>query len=123
MAISEQVSEIFITFPPESQYCDFNYVHIPSQYVTTPREKCKRIRVISSCFGNSFRMSAPEIDIMVDGSTPNEAWTEFLKETRKLNETNWLAFDIGPTRPEEINEGLNVPENEDWSEPLQGIKE
>ena len=122
MAVSEQTLEEFVTYPPVSQYYDFNCFYIPSQYVITPQEKCKRIRVILSSFGKSFRMSAPEIDIIVEGATANEAWTEFLKEARKLNKTNWLEFDIGPTRPEEISEGLNASENEDWSETVSELE-
>lgn len=123
MSINELMQEIFITYPQESQYYNFNCFYLPSRYVTAPQERSKTIRVISGMFGKFVRMSAPEIGIIADGSTVEEAWTVFLKEAQKINETDWLAFDIGPTRPEEIADGLNIPENEDWSAPLQRDEE
>jgi hypothetical protein len=121
MASNEQTLEKFITYPPENQYCNFNSFYMPSQFVTASQER-KKIRVILGQLGNLFRMSAPEIDIVADGSTANEAWTKFLLEVRKLNKKDWLEFDVGPTRQEEVSEGLNAPENEDWSEAVKKVE-
>jgi hypothetical protein len=62
-------------------------------------------------------MSAPDLDIVTEGSSQEEAWVKFLEEIRKRDDSAWLTFDVGPTRREEIAKGLDAPEDEDWSEP------
>lgn len=74
------------------------------------------IRVIVGQLGHAVRMSAPDLDIVVEGIDGVEAWTKFLEEIKKRDDSAWLSFDVGPTRREEIEEGLNAPEDEDWSE-------
>jgi hypothetical protein len=123
MTISEQIQEKFIAYPPEIQYYNFNSFYIPSQYVMMQSERRQAIRVILGRFGGFVKMSAPKINIVVDGLTVDEAWTKFLKEIQTIDEEDWLEFDIGPTRPEEIAEGLNAPEDEDWSEFIEDTEE
>jgi hypothetical protein len=73
------------------------------------------VRVILAELGHFVRMSAPELDIVTEGSNRQRAWAKFLREIRKRDDSAWLLFDVGPTRPEEIEEGLSAPEDEDWS--------
>jgi len=83
------------------------------------------VRVILGELGDIVRMSAPDLDIVTEGSNRQEAWSKFLEEiTRRFepDESAWLRFDVGPTRPKEIAEGLNVPEDEDWSEVVDGAE-
>jgi hypothetical protein len=94
------------------------YADSPSDtdfYMLYPRKRT--IRVILGQLGDMTRMSAPELDIVVDGSDRGQAWARFLDQIRGREDGAWLAFDVGPTRPDEIAEGLNAPEDEDWSEP------
>ncbi len=123
MAISEQMLEQFIIYPPEDQYYNFNSICIPSQYVLAMQEGRQTIRVILGQLGGLVRMSAPEIGITVEGLTAEEAWIRFLEEARKRADSAWLSFDVGPTRQEEIAEGLNAPEDEDWSQMLNNAEE
>lgn len=74
------------------------------------------IRVIVGKLGHAVRMSAPDLDIVVEGAGRVEAWDKFLAKIKKRDDSAWLSFDVGPTRREEIEEGLNAPEDEDWSE-------
>ncbi|MBW1995723.1 MAG: hypothetical protein JRI77_14960 [Deltaproteobacteria bacterium] len=80
------------------------------------------VRVIVGRFGQFVRMSAPELGIVVEGSDQEEAWANFLGEIRKRDDGSWLTFDVGPTRDQEIAQGLNAPEDEDWSEPVGSTK-
>lgn len=80
------------------------------------------IRVIVGQLGHTVRMSAPDLNIVVEGANTIEAWTQFLEEIKKRDDGAWLSFDVGPTRSDEIKEGLNAPEDEDWSEPVDGIE-
>jgi hypothetical protein len=83
----------------------------------------QQVRVIIGEFGSIVRMSAPSLDIVCEGSSRNEVWTKFLGEIRRRDDAAWLTFDVGPTRREEIAEGLNAPENEDWSESTEGVED
>lgn len=76
----------------------------------------QNIRVIVGQLGHTVRMSAPDLSIVVEGANRIEAWTKFLEEIKNRDDGAWLSFDVGPTRREEIQEGLNAPEDEDWSE-------
>jgi hypothetical protein len=80
--------------------------------------KKKAIRVILGRFGQIYKMSAPKKDIITEGQSPDEAWAKFLVEISKREDSASLSFDVGPTRRDEITEGLNIPEDEDWSELL-----
>lgn len=91
-------------------------------YIPYPKRQTVRV-VLAQLGGQLVRMSAPEIGIIVEGSTAEEAWTRFLKEARKRDDSAWLSFDVGPTRQEEIAEGLNAPEDEDWSQMLNNAEE
>jgi hypothetical protein len=82
----------------------------------------QQVRVIIGEFGTIVRMSAPSLDIVSEGSSRNEAWTKFLEEIRRRDDAAWLTFDVGPTRHEEIAEGLNAPEDEDWSEHAEDVE-
>jgi hypothetical protein len=81
------------------------------------------IRVIVGQLGHTVRMSAPDLDIVVEGANREQAWTNFLEEIKKREDSAWLSFDVGPTRREEIQEGLNAPEDEDWSEVINSNDE
>jgi hypothetical protein len=87
-------------------------------YIKKWRPKKNSVRVIVGRFGKICKMSAPKIGIATEGLSPDEAWTNFLAEVRKRDDADLLTFDIGPTSHDEIMDGLNIPEDEDWSEPL-----
>jgi hypothetical protein len=87
-------------------------------YVLYPKRQT--IRVILAELGPVVRMSAPDLNLVVEGESQGEAWTMFLDEIGKRNDGAWLSFDVGPTRREEIAEGMDAPEDEDWSEPIEG---
>jgi len=76
----------------------------------------QNVRVILCKVGDFVRMSAPELSIVVDGSSEGEVWERFLAKVRKRDDFVWMRFDVGPTRAEEIDAGLDAPEDEDWSE-------
>ena len=80
--------------------------------------KRKAIRVILGRLGEIYKMSAPKIGIVTEGLNIAEAWKTFFAEISKLKDSAYLTFDVGPTRSDEIAEGLNIPEDEDWSESL-----
>ena len=88
-------------------------------YVLYPKRQT--IRVILAKLGLVVRMSAPDLNVVVEGKSQGEAWTMFLDEIGKRDDAAWLTFDVGPTRREEIAEGLDAPENEDWSESAEGV--
>ena len=77
------------------------------------------VRVILGDFGNVMRMSAPQLNIAVEGATRGEVWTKFLEQAAKREDRAWLTFDVGPTRPDEIARGLDAPEDEAWYEPSE----
>ena len=79
-----------------------------------------KVRVVLGQLGQCVRMSAPELDIVAEGSDREEAWTKFLEAIRARDDSAWLRFDVGPTRAEEIDQGLDAPEDEDWSDPVEG---
>lgn len=81
------------------------------------------VRVILGELGDIVRMSAPELNIVTEGSNRVEAWSKFLEEIRRRDDSAWLTFDVGPTRAEEIAEGLNAPEDEYWSGQVDGSEE
>lgn len=72
------------------------------------------VRVILGRFGEAVRLSAPEIGVVTEGQNPDEAWAKFLVEISKREDSASLSFDVGPTRRDEIIQGLNAPEDEDW---------
>jgi len=73
------------------------------------------VRVILGRLGDCVRISAPDLDIVVDDADIESGWTRFLASVRARPDAGWLAFDVGPTRPEELDAGLDAPEDEDWS--------
>ena len=93
---------------------------VEASIVYPPRQM---VRVILGELGELVRMSAPELDIVTEGSNREQAWAKFLEEIRKRDDSAWLRFDVGPTRAEEITRGLNAPEDEDWSDPVEGAEE
>jgi hypothetical protein len=105
---------------------DIEYSHYPDRppgieasILYPPRQT---VRVILGELGNIVRMSAFELNIVTEGSNRVEAWAKFLQEIKKRDDSAWLTFDVGPTRPEEIVEGLNAPEYEDWSEAVDSAE-
>ena len=80
------------------------------------------VRVIIGRLGDSVRLSAPDLDIVVDAVDPHKAWAEFLTTVRDLPlpKRQWISFDVGPTRANEIREGLDAPEDEVWKDSLGG---
>jgi len=98
---------------------DIEYSHYPNSpygaetsMLYPPRQK---VRVIIGELDDIVQMSAPDLAIVTEGSTREQAWAKFLEEIRKREDNAWLTFDVGPTRPEEIEDGLDAPEDEDWS--------
>jgi len=88
-------------------------------YILYPKKRT--VRVILAQLGRFVRVSAPELDVVAEGSNQEQAWAKFLAEITERfepDESAWMSFDVGPTRREEIQEGLNAPEDEDWSEPV-----
>ena len=81
----------------------------------------RTVRVVVGRLGGVIRMSASDIDIFVEQDSIESAWTGFLEAVQSRDDAAWLAFDVGPTRPEEIEEGLNAQEDEDWSQPIGGM--
>jgi hypothetical protein len=73
------------------------------------------VRVIVGLLGPVVRMTASALDVFVEGDTREEAWRKFLEQVRIGDDAAWLRFDVGPTRREEIERGLDIPEDEDWS--------
>lgn len=96
------------------------YYEVPNSdtYSALSAER-QTVRVILGRFGEVVRLSAPEIDVVTEGQSPDEAWAKFLVEISKREDSASLSFDVGPTRRDEIMAGLNIPEDEDWSEPLR----
>jgi hypothetical protein len=89
-----------------------------------PCSRC--VRVVLAELGPVIRMSAPDLNIVTEGSSREQVWVKFLEEITKHfdpGDSAWFVFDVGPTRPEEIAEGLNAPEDEDWSEPVNDAEE
>lgn len=111
--------EAFI-LPENKEYC----YEIPnSDTCSALSAERQTVRVILGKFGEVVRLSAPKIDIVVEGQNPDDAWAKFLAEISKREDSASLSFDIGPTRQKEIAEGLNAPEDEDWSEPVESPAE
>jgi hypothetical protein len=78
--------------------------------------------VIVGRLGDSVRLSAPALDIVVDALDPHKAWAEFLTAVRNIpdDKRQWISFDVGPTRANEIRGGLDAPEDEVWKDSLGG---
>jgi hypothetical protein len=112
----------YVCLPQEDGYYDWTSRHEPSGYAL-PSVGAQTVRVVLGTLGPVARASAPDLDIVVDGSSAEDALRKFLDEIRKRDYGAWLMFDVGPTRPEEIAEGLNAPEDEDWSEPVESPEE
>jgi hypothetical protein len=83
----------------------------------------KHIRVITGKLGSTIRMSAPSLNIVVDGANQQEVWEKFVNTVRQRSDSDWLTFDVGPTRAEEIQEGLDAPEDEEWPEMSDNLEE
>ena len=92
------------------------------RYPDYPKSECtiypkpQAVRVFFGNLGHVLRMSAPKLDIAVEASSKEEVWAKFLCEARKRDDSAWLTFDVGPTRREEIADGLNASEDENWCE-------
>ncbi len=91
--------------------------YVESSACATEFFAVKTVRVVLGRLGPVFRFSAHDLGIVVDGQTIAQAWDSFLSAARDRDDTAWLMFDVGPTRPEEVEQGLDAPEFEDWAEP------
>lgn len=108
-------NEDAIILTEENTYCSV----VSNSYTRSARERHlrrKTIRVILGRFGQTYKMSAPKKGVITEGQSPDEAWAKFLVEISKLEDVALLTLDVGPTRREEIFQGLNAPEDEDWDE-------
>ncbi len=79
------------------------------------------IRVVVAQLGAIYRISAPELAVFVEADTFRETWCKFLETVRLRDDAAWLLFDVGPTRREEIDAGLESMEDEDWAEPTGDV--
>lgn len=76
----------------------------------------RQIRVVVARLGEAVRLSAPALDVVVQQATFNDAWRSFLDLVSKRADSPWLAFEVGPTRRDEIAAGLDVDPDECWAE-------
>jgi hypothetical protein len=79
------------------------------------------VRVVVGKCGGVVRLSAVDIDIVAEGETFEEGWAVFLEEVRRHPDAPCLVFDVGPTRRDEIEGGLDAPEDEDWAKPAPDV--
>ena len=78
------------------------------------------VRGILGRWGPLWRVSAPTLDIVAEGQSLTDAWVRFLHAMHARKDHVWYSFDIGFTRPEEISQALDAPEDESWNERLSG---
>jgi hypothetical protein len=76
------------------------------------------VRVVVGKLGPVVRLSAVELGIVAEAESLESAWCRFLDQVREHPNYEWLMFDLSPTRREEIDRGLDAPEDEDWAEPV-----
>lgn len=122
MTLAELDSRTFLGTDIEYSHYPNRPLGIEASILYPPRQT---VRVILGELGNIVRMSSFELNIVTEGSNRVEAWARFLMEINsrfKPDESAWFRFDVGPTRPEEIAEGLNAPEYEDWSEAVDSAE-
>ena len=106
-------NENALILPEDKKYC----YEIPNSDTCSALSAERRtVRVILGRFGKVVRLSAPEIDVVTEGQSPDDAWAKFLGEISKREDSASLSVDVGPTRRDEIIQGLNTPEDEDWDE-------
>jgi hypothetical protein len=77
----------------------------------------RSVRVITGHVGDVVRFSAPELGVIADGRDASEAWRGFIETVNDRFEAErraWFAYDVGPTRPEEVAAALGAPEDEYW---------
>lgn len=82
--------------------------------------KTRTIRVVVGRLGPKVRLSAAELDVVVDGETLDEAWATFLGEARGLPQTVGAMFDLGTLTEEEIAAAIDAPEDESWADGDEG---
>jgi hypothetical protein len=75
----------------------------------------RKVRVIIGFLGPMIRLSAKDLNLMVEGTNFIEAWSSFRELVYKREDSPFLTFDVDRLRPEEISQALDVPEDEDWS--------
>lgn len=78
----------------------------------------RSVRVVLGKLGASYRLSAPVLNVVQEAPTIEEAWKAFLAAVRLRDDAANLTFDVGPTRPDEIDQGLDAPEFEDWAQDI-----
>jgi hypothetical protein len=74
------------------------------------------VRVIVARLGPYTRISAPALNIVADAESFEQAWACFLDRASERQDSPWLAFNVGPTRREEIAAGLDADPDEAWPE-------
>lgn len=80
----------------------------------------RTIRVVVGRLGPMIRLSAAELDVVVDGESLDEAWAAFLGEARALPKTVGAMFDLGTLTEKEIAAALDAPEDESWADGGEG---
>lgn len=103
--------EYAFILPEDNKYC---YVIPDTNTCSAFSAEVQTVRVILGQFGEVVRLSAPEINVVTEGQNPDDAWAKFLVEISKREDSASLSFDVGPTRRDEVIQGLNAPEDEDW---------
>lgn len=96
-----------------------SYPRIPeaeAYYLKLSSYPCiKTIRVILGSIGSMKRLSAPELDLFVDGVSYDETWTQFIQLVAARSDASFFSFDVSHLRVEEMLEALDAPEDEDWT--------
>ena len=75
----------------------------------------RKVRVIIGKLGPMIRLSATDLNLMVEGPNFIEAWLSFRDLVDEREDSPFLTFDVGRLRLGEINLALDAPEDEDWS--------
>ncbi|MDM8005515.1 MAG: hypothetical protein QUV05_05115 [Phycisphaerae bacterium] len=75
----------------------------------------RQIRVLVGQWGPAVRLSAPELDLVVDGQDFTEAWAAFLRDVTRRSDSAWLTFDVGSLREKELHLAMDASEEETWA--------
>jgi hypothetical protein len=67
----------------------------------------RHVRVVFGKLGSFVRLSAPDLGVVAEGDSFEKAWGSFIGVILQRSDSAWLTFDVGPTRSEEVTEGLN----------------
>ena len=75
----------------------------------------RKVRVIIGKLGPTIRLSAIDLNLIADGQNFFDAWANLCALIKNREDRQYLRFDVGPLRREEIDRALDAPEDEDWS--------